>query len=143
MNQVRRGAAVLPPEEQQIAEFLNSLTKQERVFIAGLDYGVDLEKHQAALDVILENGGIVDFDKQGYWHPYEVIELGKNWLQAGHEREYTACMVIVLKNIRTGADRGNDLEMIVDSQYDSIKSLPGELRNMVDRILEELAEKHP
>ncbi|MGQ4828638.1 hypothetical protein, partial [Enterococcus faecalis] len=58
-----------------LAELLSSLTPEERDFIASRDYGADKARHRAALDVVIANGGIVDFDAQGVWHPYEVIEL--------------------------------------------------------------------
>ena len=64
-----------------LAHLLRSLSDPERDFIAGLDYGADRAMHRAALDTVIEHDGEVDFDTQGYWYPYEVIELGKNWFQ--------------------------------------------------------------
>lgn len=124
-----------------LSQLLQSLSDSERDFIAGLDYGEDREAHRAALDTVIEHAGNVDFDAQGYWHPYEVIELGKNWLQEGHEREYAACMGIVLRNIKTGRDRSNDLEYILTQHYDSIQQLPAELREVIDSLIEEIMNK--
>lgn len=122
-----------------LAQLLDSLTDAERDFIAGLDYGNDAEKHREQLDEVITGGGIVDFESKGYWHPYEVIELGKNGLQSGHEREYAACLGIVLKNIERGADKSNDLEWIIENQADSISQLSSELKAMItelsDRII--------
>jgi len=113
---------------------LESLTDQERDFIAGLDYGMDAEQHRSTLDDVIANGGDVDFKSKGYWYPYEVVELGKNWLQTGHGREYAACLGIVLRNIDRGADQSNDLEWIIENQADSISLLPTELKTMVTEL---------
>ena len=121
-----------------LATLLESLTDQERDFIVHLDYGNDAEQHRSKLDEVIADGGIVDFEKMGYWHPYEVIELGKSWLQEGHEREYAACMGIVLKNIYTGADRSNDLEWIVETQAESISQLPSELQDMINDLSDKI-----
>jgi hypothetical protein len=124
-----------------LAHLLHSLSESERDFIAALAYGIGHESHRAELDVVIERDGILDFDKQGYWHPYEVIELGKNWLQAGHEREYAACMGIVLRNIEAGGDCCNDAENIVSQHYDSIRQLPDELRQLIDSLIERVLNK--
>lgn len=124
-----------------LPDLLQSLSDSERDFIAGLDYGADREAHRAALDTVMEHAGNVDFDAQGYWYPYEVIELGKNWLQDGHDREYAACMGIVLRNMETGRDRSNDLEYILTQHYDSIQRLPDGLRETLDALIEEIMSK--
>jgi len=90
---------------------------------------------------VIERQGEVDFDTQGFWYPYEVIELGKNWLQEGHEREYAACMGIVLRNIEAGRDRSNDLEDILAQHYDSIRALPHDLHEMIDLQIERMIKK--
>ena len=122
-----------------LEDLLESLSEKERDFIAGLDYGHDANQHRTALDGIVAAGGVVDFALYGYWYPYEVVELGKNGLQVGHEREYAACLGIVLRNIEQGTDLSNDLEYIIETEADSISQLPSELNAMitelVDRIL--------
>ena len=97
-------------ESMNLSQLLQSLSDVERDFIANLDYGADSGKHRAALDAVIERRGDVDFETKGVWYPYEVIELGKNCLKEGHEREYAACMGIVLKNIEAGRDRLNSIE---------------------------------
>jgi hypothetical protein len=124
-----------------LAQLLHSLSDAERDFIASLDYGSDRAKHGAALDTVIQHDGEVDFDAQGFWYPYEVIELGKNWLQEGHEREYAACMGIVLLNIEAGRDLSNDLEYIVEQHYDSIRSLPADLRQLIDLLIDRNIKK--
>ncbi|NJK93426.1 MAG: hypothetical protein HC904_17385 [Blastochloris sp.] len=117
-----------------LPSLLESLTNDEREFIAELDYGNDADQHRCALDEVIASNGIVDFKSQGYWHPYEVIELGKNWLQVGHEGEYAACLGIVLKNIEIGSDQSNDLEWIIENQTNSISQLPSELQAMITEL---------
>jgi len=124
-----------------LSQLLHSLSDGERDFIASLDYGADRGKHRAALDAVIERQGEVDFDAQGFWYPYEVIELGKNWLQEGHEREYAACMGIVLRNIEAGRDRSNDVEDILAQHYDPVRALPHELREMIDSQIERIIQK--
>jgi hypothetical protein len=124
-----------------LSQLLQSLSAAERDFIAGLDYGADRALHRAALDTVIANDGEVDFDTEGVWYPYEVIELGKNWLQEGHEREYAACMGIVLRNIETGRDRCNDLDGIIADHYGSIQTLPDDFREIIDSMIERMIEK--
>ena len=124
-----------------LAALLESLTEAERDFIACLDYGNDSTQHRSALDEVIVEGGIVEFESKGYWYPYEVIELGKNWLQKGHEREYAACLGIVLKNIERGADQSNDLEWIIENEADSISQLPADLNAMVAELIEMIVDK--
>ena len=124
-----------------LSQLLQSLSASEREFIAALDYGADREAHRAALDTVIEHAGDVDFDAQGYWYPYEVIELGKNWLQEGHEREFAACIGIVLRNIQAGRDRSNELDYILTQHYDSIQQLPAELRELIDSLIEGIMNK--
>jgi hypothetical protein len=119
-----------------LSQLLHSLSDSERDFIAGLDYGADREAHRRALDTLIEHAGEMDFKAQGYWFPYEVIELGKNGLQQGHEREFAACLGIVLRNIETGRDLSNDLECILTQQYESVQNLPSELRALMDSLIE-------
>jgi hypothetical protein len=83
----------------------------------------------------------VDFKAQGYWFPYEVIELGKNGLQQGHEREFAACLGIVLRNIETGRDLHNDLDHILTQQSESVQQLPSELRALMDSLIEGILSK--
>jgi hypothetical protein len=88
------------------------------------------------LDTVIEHAGEMDFKAQGYWFPYEVIELGKNGLQQGHEREFAACLGIVLRNIETGRDLHNDLDHILTQQSESVQQLPSELRALMDSLIE-------
>lgn len=119
----------------KIEEFLESLTDVERDFVAGLDYGSDAAKHRQEFDLVIERQGQVDFKNQ-LWHPYEVIELGKNWLQVGHEREFIACAGIFLLNISTGADRINDWSNNMSVLQDSWADLKSAHRVLLEPLAE-------
>ncbi len=114
-------------------EFMATVTDAERDFIAGLDYGQDRASHRKALDVVIANGGIVDTTTQGVWFPMEVLELGKNALCKGHEREYALCAGIVLQTGRTG----DEVEDMVENHADDIAALPDSLRMMLQEMITE------
>jgi hypothetical protein len=92
---------------ESLVELLRSLSDSERDFIANLSNRQEAGAHRRQLDLVIANGGVVDFTAQ-CWTPYEVIDLGKNVLEIGHEREFAACNGIALLNISTGNDRSND-----------------------------------
>jgi hypothetical protein len=119
-----------------IAELLTSLTETERNYIAQRDYGQDMQKHRAALDIVIEHGGAVDLKTQ-YWFPYEVIELCKNQLEEGHEREFAACVAIVLKNILDGRDKCNDVDWLFENVVPEIKRLPTELQLLLNGLFDQ------
>ena len=118
-----------------LQDFLESLTDAERDFISGLDYGNDAATHRQELDLVIEREGRVDFENQ-VWHPYEVIELGKNSLQDGHEREFVACAGIVLLNISTGADKMNDWSINMEVLRDSWEKLDVSRRVLLAPLVE-------
>jgi hypothetical protein len=112
-------------------DFLATISDAERGFIAHLDYGQDADAHRKAIDEAIANGGVVDTVAQGVWFPLEVFDLGKNVLKPGHEREYALCICIVLK---TGSV-GDEAEQCVENQMANIKSLPDDLRTMIEGML--------
>ena len=112
-------------------EFIKTITEAERDYISQLDYGQDAETHRKALDIVLANSGVVDTEQQGVWHPLEVIELGRNELVAGHEREFALCAGITLL---TGSI-GDEAEQIIDCHMEEIKSLPTDLREMLEEMV--------
>ena len=118
-------------------EFIKTITPAELDFISRLDYGQDYDKHRKALDLVIANGGIVDTAKQGVWFPLEVLDLGKNVLEPGHEREYALCMGIVLQ---TGSI-GDEAEQFVDNHYELIKVLPDDLRIMLEDMVMKTIER--
>ena len=123
-----------------LAQLLRSLSDPERDLIMGRAPGVDHVVHRAVLDRVIQHGGDVDSEAQEFWCPYEAL-LGKHWPQEGHEREYAACMGIVLHNIETGRDRRHDLTDIIEQHYSSIQSLPDDLRAVIDSLIERILKK--
>jgi hypothetical protein len=120
-----------------IPSLLPSLTEAELDFIANLDYGSDRERHLAALRKVIARGGNVRMEEE-IWHPYEVIELGKNDLKPGHEREFAACLIIVFLNILSGTDKMNDVFAILDAQKENTASLPASLREPAISLAEKI-----
>ncbi len=121
----------------ELESFLKSLSDSERNYISSLDYRDSRDKHRKELDIVIDNGGLVDFEKN-YWFPYEVIELGYHVLKKGHEREFAACVGIVLKNIESGGGPGRDLEDVIDKNYCQIKKLPPDLKEMIDSMIQKM-----
>jgi len=75
----------------------------------------------------------VDTPRQGVWFPLEVLELGKNALQAGHEREFVLCAGIVLQTGQTG----DEAEDLVENHAEEIRRLPEHLRSMLETMITE------
>lgn len=117
----------------QIRDYIESLTSAERDFICGL------EEHRRQLDLVIDRGGDVDMKRQ-YFHPYEVIELGKNGLQDGHEREFVACAAIVMHNVATGEDKMNDLEIGLSVVKESLPRLTAEHRALLQPLIDRLTK---
>lgn len=112
-------------------------TDDELTFIASLDYCQGAEQHLAALRSVLnERGGIVG-DGQ-HWYPYEVIELGANWLQPGHEREFALCTLLVLENVAAGADTSTDVVAKLAEQAAEYDRLPATLRDLILKAYEKV-----
>jgi hypothetical protein len=123
-----------------LAQLLVSLSEAERDYIANRDYGNDAPRHRKELDAVIARDGAIDMASQ-YWFPYEVIELCRNHLEAGHEREFAACAGIVLKNILDGTDKSNDPEMMIDLIGPEMLRLPTELRTLLIALFDEVTEK--
>jgi len=117
-------------------EFIETITEAERDYVSRLDYGQDAEAHRAALDVVLNNGGVIETESQGVWHPLEVVELGRNALVEGHEREFVLCVGITLL---TGSV-GDEAEQILDYHMQDLASLPQDLRTMLEEMVTEAIE---
>lgn len=119
----------------ELAELLESLTDDERNFISGLDHGDDRAEHREQLDIVITNKGSIDVEDQ-LWYPYSVIEMGKNVLHQGHEREFAACVGIVLHNVLEGSDKMNNVAQIIAMFSHQIASLPEDLRNMINGFVQ-------
>lgn len=117
-----------------LPELLHSLSDVERNFIADADYGRKSDLHRKALDSLITRNGEVDLDSE-IWYPYEVIELTKNSLVPGHEREFSACLGIVIANVNSGADNRNDVDWLRSIFSNSWAQLPDSLAEMLADLL--------
>lgn len=125
-----------------LGELLESLTDDERNFIAGLDHGDDRAEHREQLDIVIEKQGSIDAEDQ-LWYPYSVIEMGKNVHHIGHDREFAACVGIVLHNVLEGADKMNNVAQIITMFSHQIANLPEDLRDMINgfvKVKEDMLE---
>ena len=86
------------------------------------------------IKVILEQECIA-IDEQN-WFPYEVIELGAHWLQPGHDREFTACTLLVIHNSLHGHDAGTDLESKFSDRASDYDALSEGQKSMIMRAYE-------
>jgi hypothetical protein len=117
-----------------LTELLDSLTDQERNFISAADYARDVELHRKALDLLISRRGVVDMPLE-YWYPYEVIELSKHHPSRGHEREFAACLGIVITNVLSGADNRNDFDWLRGTYLKYGPKLPSDLAEMLSQLL--------
>ena len=113
----------------ELTSLLQSLEPDELRFIAERDYGQDVERHLLALQAVVTQGGT--FPQGEYWYPYEVVELGAHALETGHEREFAACTLLVLRAIADGFDTSTDLESKLADRAADYGKLQPELRSAV------------
>ena len=109
--------------------FVLTASEQELWFIAGLDYGQGQEEHfQALKELIFQRNGT--FLPTNSWFPYEVIELGANSAQIGHEREFAICSLLVIHGVTSGFDTRTELEQKF-SNANFPQNMPSELTEML------------
>jgi len=110
--------------------FISSISVKEMQFISGLDYGNDASRHEQALrELIFDRSG--KFEEGEYWFPYEVVELGSNALQVGHEREFTICTLLVIEAVISGFDQSTDLMRKSAEMTPAYSSLPTNLNEII------------
>lgn len=111
-------------------DLMKSLTHAELTFIAESDYGTDIERHRDALKQLIDvQHGVLT--RGQHWHPYEVIELCAQALKAGHEREFTACTLLVLRAVASGFDTHTDLDQKLADRAQDYDALPAEFRDAI------------
>lgn len=113
----------------ELASLLKSLTPNELLYIAERDYRVDADLHFEALCSWIQQGG--KLEESHYWYPYEVIELTAHYLEAGHEREFTACTLVVIDAVASGYDKGTSLEWKFEDRAGDYDKLEPDLRDAV------------
>ena len=107
-----------------------SATESELAYIAALNYGLEAERHLAALrTVIFEQDG--QFQECQRWLPYEVVELGAHALASGHEREFAICTLLVVAAVRSGFNSATSLAVKFGEQAADYDALPPVLRDEV------------
>lgn len=118
-----------------LPQLLASLSDVARDYIASRDYGNDAAKQREQLDIVIEQAGSIDMPTQS-WFPYEVVELCKNQFEFGHEREFAACMAIILKNILDGRDKSTDVEAMLEHVAPEMGKLPPELQLLLNGLFD-------
>ncbi|WP_085306441.1 hypothetical protein [Colwellia polaris] len=105
-------------------EFIQTISEQEIKFIANLDYKQEAEKHAVALKkVIFEQ--CCETTEEQYWFPLEVIELGANSMQKGHEKEFVICTLLACINSPDSA------EFRFEANTKNYDLLPESQRNLI------------
>lgn len=115
------------------------MTAAERDHVARADYGCDVARHRAALDVLLADPELA-YPEGDLWYPAEVVELVSHVPgQPGH----VPCLAIVLLNaLRTGDDRG-DAEYRLAQQHDVIAAFEPGVRDPFLAAFRHLYESSP
>lgn len=109
--------------------FVLTASEQELWFIAGLNYAQGQEEHfQALKELIFQRNG--SFLPTNTWFPYEVIELGANSAEVGHEREFVICSLLVIHGVASGFDTWTKLEQKFSNAIFP-ENLPPELSEML------------
>lgn len=103
--------------------FLRSLTRDERRFIAESDYGVDADAHLSELDKLIDiQSGV--FQAEQYWYPREVVELASNSLVPGHEKEFVACTLLLLRAVVSESDTSALFDWKFENRAQDYDALP-------------------
>lgn len=111
-------------------DLLKSLTDSELKFIAERDYGVDADVHLEELRKLIASQDGFLMEGQ-YWHPYEVIELCAHSLTPGHEKEFTACTLLVLRAVASGFDTATTLDWKLEDRAQDYDALPQPYRDAI------------
>jgi hypothetical protein len=113
-----------------ISPLIKSVSENELLYIAALDYEQECSQHLAALrKVVFEQDGIISASQ--IWHPYEVIELGANSFKAGHEREFAICTLMVIQAVAAGVDLSTDLSAKFSARTQDYDALPSTLKEEI------------
>lgn len=114
----------------ELNAFLRSLTQDERKFIAERDYGVDADAHLSELNKLIDiQAGV--FREDQYWYPREVVELASHALVPGHEKEFVACTLLLLKYVVSESDASVRFDWKFDNRAQDYDALPTEWRDAI------------
>lgn len=118
--------------QKAFEEIVFSITDKELNYIAALDYQQDVEEHKRNLKkVIFEHHGLFTL----YRYSYEVIELGRHYVQTGNEKAFAICNCIVAQNILWDIDHSNEIAWMLEKTSEYAK-LPENLYKNVMCCLE-------
>jgi hypothetical protein len=114
----------------RVSPIVSSATLDELKYIAGLDYGQNDRQHLNALhELIHVQSGVINRDQ--FYFPYEVVELGSNVHVLGHEREFAICTLLIIANVVAGADTATDLSQKFSDRSQDYDQLPLHLKEAV------------
>ncbi|MBA0223290.1 hypothetical protein A7X93_10745 [Stenotrophomonas maltophilia] len=107
-----------------------SASAEELSWIATLcDPGDDARRHLQELQVLMQQGGILNDEQE--WYPFEVIERGAGHLHPGHEREFVICVLLWLQALAQDRISSLDPRLHLDDRAMDIEALPDVLRDAV------------
>lgn len=115
-----------------LSPLIKSVSESELSYIAELDYGQGSHRHLESLRAVIlgQDGSLREGQS---WYPYEVIELGANALNPGHEREFVICTLLVIQAVIDGFDSSTDLTTKFSDRAQDYDLLPPMLREEVLR----------
>lgn len=123
-------------------ELIQRIPESELRWIAHLDYGLNADKHLAALKQVLkEQRGSLVGDQS--WFPYEVIQLGRTRLQEGHEEAFALCVLLVLRAVREGFDQWTGLHHWLPNCAGDFDRLSPDLRDAILAEFQAAANEGP
>lgn len=115
----------LRPLAPPLIAIARRMTPEERDQVARADYGCDVARQRAALEVLL-NDPAVDYPPGEFWYPAEVVELVSHVPGTpGH----VPCLAIVLLNALRTEDGQGHAEFCLARQWAAIAGLDPAVRN--------------
>jgi hypothetical protein len=119
-----------PTYPQPLFALIGTASAAELDWIAALGQADEQPRHRAALgQVVGPQAGRLQDDQ--LWYPYEVIERGAIRCEAGHEREFVLCTLLVILAVQAGQRVGVDLAVQFDDLAATYETLPPVLRDTV------------
>jgi len=115
------------------------MTPEERDQVARADYGCDVARQRAALEVLLDDPAVA-YPEGEYWFPAEVVELVSHVPgKPGH----VPCLAIVLLDALRNGDRQGNAEYLLAQQFADIAALAPQARDTLFAAFLHLYETCP
>ncbi len=129
----------LQPIATALIRIGRQMTAEEMDQVARADYGCDVVRHRAALQVLLDDPAL-SYPEGELWYPAEVIELVSHVPgKPGH----VPCLAIVLLEALRGGDAQGHAAFRLEKQHDRIAALPPALCNPILAAFRHLYESDP